>query len=296
MYLVTILCSCLLIQTKSLEIFPIPNANRKAGDQFTLNCTFRTNETATAKWIFSDYDFTEANKTFAPNDDIQIFDFKLDDPYPWETETYTCVIETASQKLNRSMKIALLTSPRKSRLLHVMGVDKAVEEIGDRAELECKVMYSNPEPRWIWKFNNGPLPEGVRVENSSYKGIENEKSVLVFLKVAQENLGSYTCRAENELGSVEDTVRLLLLNNPDKPNLKCSLIGVGYSASSTKTKGRISCYNLNQSKVENKPDEYLVYAAKETELNESCCNSPNSMKTCGIEPISLVENYCRFGL
>uniref|UniRef100_A0A914E3H8 Ig-like domain-containing protein n=1 Tax=Acrobeloides nanus TaxID=290746 RepID=A0A914E3H8_9BILA len=220
MYLVTILCSCLLIQTKSLEIFPISDAKLKVGGQLTLNCTFRTNETATAEWIFSDYGYNEVKKIFAPSDDIQIFDFHINHHYAFHPVTYTCVIETTSQKLNRSMKIASLTSPRFSYKRAFFREDEAAKKMGDRAEIECKVMYSNPEPRWIWKFNNGSLPEGVRVENFSYKGIENAKSILVFPKVAQENFGSYTCRAENELGSEEDTVRLVLLNNPDKPDIE----------------------------------------------------------------------------
>lgn len=71
------------------------------------------------------------------------------------------------------------------------------------------IVESNPASSFQWFYNNTPIQITPTMRISS----KENKSVLIVEYIAFENSGSYTCRAENVLGSVTSTVSVRVVQS-----------------------------------------------------------------------------------
>ncbi|XP_014220318.1 Down syndrome cell adhesion molecule-like protein 1 [Trichogramma pretiosum] len=94
---------------------------------------------------------------------------------------------------------------------------------GIRAQLDCRVT-SWPEARLDWLLDGEPLARSQRLLRYKQEAAQEDNSQihsLVIRSVRAQDLGTYTCRATNELGAAEATSELSGLAKP--PLLKREL-------------------------------------------------------------------------
>ncbi|XP_021697884.1 peroxidasin isoform X1 [Aedes aegypti] len=82
---------------------------------------------------------------------------------------------------------------------------------GTRVTLECEA-DGNPLPHIWWKRDGQPLSETNRIY------LSDDDIELTIEHVKESDAGSYTCVAENELGSVEATAELAVINDVGPPS------------------------------------------------------------------------------
>lgn len=85
------------------------------------------------------------------------------------------------------------------------------------------LIKSNPKPNVIWLFNDKELinnKDGYRIE----KDLAKDKYSLVINKVSNNNIGTFTCKASNEYGSIEKSCILDVLELPKINNKLDNLI------------------------------------------------------------------------
>lgn len=93
---------------------------------------------------------------------------------------------------------------------------------GDNAELHCEFETST-ESRVIWFKENEHLPISSDTRSKYYvtysesKGNKNN-SILMINKVKKSDLGQYTCKVENVIGS--QNVNITLQFTPEPPTLQ----------------------------------------------------------------------------
>ena len=86
------------------------------------------------------------------------------------------------------------------------------------------VVKANPKPNVIWLFNDKEIvnnKDGYRIE----KDVAKDKYTLIINKVSSNNIGTFTCKASNEYGSIEKSCTLDVLELP-KINSKLENITV----------------------------------------------------------------------
>ncbi|AWP10692.1 putative hemicentin-1 [Scophthalmus maximus] len=113
----------------------------------------------------------------------------IDIVQPDDAGSYTCVATNAVGQDSRTVALSVHTHPVFTELLGDVALNK-----GERLLLTCGVS-GIPPPRTTWVFNNNIIP--VHYDHM------NGHSELVIERVSKDDSGTYTCVAENNVGSIK---------------------------------------------------------------------------------------------
>ncbi|XP_034438633.1 hemicentin-1 isoform X1 [Hippoglossus hippoglossus] len=113
----------------------------------------------------------------------------IDIAQPDDEGTYTCVATNAVGQDSHTVALSVHTHPVFTELLGDVALNK-----GERLLLACGVS-GIPAPRITWVFNNNIVP--VHYDHM------NSHSELVIERVSKDDSGTYTCVAENNVGTIK---------------------------------------------------------------------------------------------
>ncbi|XP_031169752.1 hemicentin-1 isoform X2 [Sander lucioperca] len=113
----------------------------------------------------------------------------IDIAQPDDAGSYTCVATNAVGQDSRTTTLSVHTHPLFTELLGDVALNK-----GERLLLACGVS-GIPPPRITWAFNNNIIP--VHYDHV------NGHTELVIERVSKDNSGTYTCVAENSVGTIK---------------------------------------------------------------------------------------------
>ncbi|XP_071373120.1 hemicentin-1, partial [Centroberyx affinis] len=122
--------------------------------------------------------------TILPSGELIIDITQLDD-----AGSYTCVAANAVGQDSRTITLSVHTHPAFTELLGDVALNK-----GERLLLACGVT-GIPPPRITWAFNNNIIP-------AHYDHV-NGHSELVIERVSKDDSGTYSCVAENSVGTIK---------------------------------------------------------------------------------------------
>uniref|UniRef100_K7FGE5 Hemicentin 2 n=1 Tax=Pelodiscus sinensis TaxID=13735 RepID=K7FGE5_PELSI len=106
-----------------------------------------------------------------------------------DSGTYTCTAENSAGKARVQLQLSVHIPPTFTELPRDQTLNR-----GERMRLGC-VAKGNPMPHITWLLNNKPVRAGVWERNG--------QSMLQREAVTQEDSGTYSCVAENGVGSVK---------------------------------------------------------------------------------------------
>uniref|UniRef100_A0A8C1K3P7 Hemicentin-1 n=1 Tax=Cyprinus carpio TaxID=7962 RepID=A0A8C1K3P7_CYPCA len=113
----------------------------------------------------------------------------IDSAQPEDSGSYTCVATNSIGQDSRTIGLSIHTHPAFTELLGDVALNK-----GERLLLTCGVT-GIPPPKITWAFNNNIIP-------AQYDHV-NGHSELVIERVSKDDSGSYSCVAENTVGSIK---------------------------------------------------------------------------------------------
>eukprot|EP00064_Thunnus_orientalis_P020663 superscaffoldBa00005807_g20806 len=113
----------------------------------------------------------------------------IDIAQPDDAGSYTCVATNAVGQDSRTVTLSVHTHPVFTELLGDVALNK-----GERLLLGCGVS-GIPPPKITWAFNNNIIP--VHYDHM------NGHSELVIERVSKDDSGTYTCVAENNVGTIK---------------------------------------------------------------------------------------------
>ncbi|XP_061739556.1 hemicentin-1 [Nerophis ophidion] len=114
----------------------------------------------------------------------------IDTAQPGDAGSYTCVATNEVGQDSQTVTLSVHTHPVFTELLGDVSLNK-----GERLLLACGVS-GIPTPRITWTFNNNIIPV-VHYDHM------NGHSELVIGRVSKEDAGTYTCVAENPVGTIK---------------------------------------------------------------------------------------------
>nr|XP_061831771.1 hemicentin-1-like isoform X1 [Nerophis lumbriciformis] len=114
----------------------------------------------------------------------------IDTAQPGDAGSYTCVATNEVGQDSQTVTLSVHTHPVFTELLGDVSLNK-----GERLLLACGVS-GIPLPRITWAFNNNIIPV-VHYDHM------NGHSELVIGRVSKEDAGTYTCVAENPVGTIK---------------------------------------------------------------------------------------------
>ncbi|XP_034738598.1 hemicentin-1 isoform X2 [Etheostoma cragini] len=113
----------------------------------------------------------------------------IDIAQPDDAGSYTCVATNAVGQDSRTTTLSVHTHPLFTELLGDVALNK-----GERLVLACGVS-GIPPPRITWAFNNNIIPVHYNHMNGHTE--------LVIERVTKDDSGTYTCVAENNVGTIK---------------------------------------------------------------------------------------------
>ncbi|XP_073667498.1 hemicentin-1 isoform X2 [Paramisgurnus dabryanus] len=113
----------------------------------------------------------------------------IDAAQPEDSGSYTCVSTNPVGQDSRTISLSVHTHPVFTELLGDVALNK-----GERLMLTCGVL-GIPSPKITWAFNNNIIP--VQYDPG------NGYSELVIERVNKDDSGTYSCVAENNVGSIK---------------------------------------------------------------------------------------------
>uniref|UniRef100_A0AAZ3SJS1 Hemicentin 1 n=1 Tax=Oncorhynchus tshawytscha TaxID=74940 RepID=A0AAZ3SJS1_ONCTS len=126
---------------------------------------------------------------------------------PGDTGRYTCTAANAAGQDSQTVRLSVHTQPAFTELLADMALNK-----GERLVMACGVT-GIPPPKITWAFNNiiipgmprtpSPSPTRLRKKRNSHYDHVNGHSELVIERVTKDNSGTYSCIAENRVGTIK---------------------------------------------------------------------------------------------
>uniref|UniRef100_A0A8C1I841 Cell adhesion molecule-related/down-regulated by oncogenes n=1 Tax=Cyprinus carpio TaxID=7962 RepID=A0A8C1I841_CYPCA len=113
----------------------------------------------------------------------------IDSAQPEDSGSYTCIGTNSAGQDSRTIGLSVHTHPAFTELLGDVALNK-----GERLLLTCGVT-GIPPPKITWAFNNNIIP-------AQYDHV-NGHSELVIERVSKDDSGTYSCVAENSVGSIK---------------------------------------------------------------------------------------------
>ncbi|XP_005733181.1 hemicentin-1 isoform X1 [Pundamilia nyererei] len=123
----------------------------------------------------------------------------IDSAQPEDAGSYTCVATNSVGQDSWTVTLLVHTHPIFTELLGDVALNK-----GERLTLFCGVS-GIPLPRITWAFNNNIIP--VHYDQT------NGHSELVIERVSKDDAGTYTCVAENDVGTIK-SLALVYVKEP----------------------------------------------------------------------------------
>uniref|UniRef100_A0A8C7JTX3 Hemicentin 1 n=1 Tax=Oncorhynchus kisutch TaxID=8019 RepID=A0A8C7JTX3_ONCKI len=127
---------------------------------------------------------TSGEYTILPSGELVI-----DIAQPDDEGSYTCVATNTVGQDSQTVRLSVHTQPAFTELLADMALNK-----GERLVMACGVT-GIPPPKITWAFNNIIIP-------AHYDHV-NGHSELVIERVTKDNSGTYSCIAENRVGTIK---------------------------------------------------------------------------------------------
>ncbi|MBN3302329.1 HMCN1 protein, partial [Amia calva] len=113
----------------------------------------------------------------------------IDNAHPDDSGSFTCIATNDVAQDSKTMSLLVHTHPAFTDLLDDVSLNK-----GERLLLACGV-NGVPPPRITWAFNNNIIP--------AHYDHANGHSELIIERVNKEDSGTYSCIAENSVGSIK---------------------------------------------------------------------------------------------
>ncbi|KAB5517168.1 hypothetical protein PHYPO_G00186550 [Pangasianodon hypophthalmus] len=113
----------------------------------------------------------------------------LENAQPEDAGSYTCVATNTVGQDSQTIDLSVHTHPAFTEMLGDMALNK-----GERLLLACGAT-GIPPPKITWAFNNNIIP-------AHYNHL-NGQSELVIERVSKDDAGTYSCVAENRVGSIK---------------------------------------------------------------------------------------------
>ncbi|XP_041648005.1 hemicentin-1 [Cheilinus undulatus] len=154
--------------------------------QAQLTCVAEGVPQPNLSWEKDDTSLTESTGeyTILPSGELVI-----DSAHPDDAGVYTCVATNEVGQDSQTVTLSVHTHPVFTELLGDVALNK-----GERLLLTCGVS-GIPPPKITWAFNNNIIP--VHYDHM------NGHSELVIERVSKDDSGTYTCVAENSVGTIK---------------------------------------------------------------------------------------------
>ncbi|TSL47575.1 Hemicentin-1 [Bagarius yarrelli] len=113
----------------------------------------------------------------------------LENALPEDAGSYTCVATNSVGQDSQTIDLSVYTHPAFTEILQDIALNK-----GERLLLACGAT-GIPSPKITWAFNNNIIP--------AHYSHANGHSELVIERASKDDAGTYSCIAENQLGSIK---------------------------------------------------------------------------------------------
>ncbi|XP_068691081.1 hemicentin-1-like [Montipora foliosa] len=187
-----------VLELPTAKISPNPYPTMLEGDKLTLTC--KTNEVRSQiKWKKNNVlKIPRANITENGDSSILVIE-KVEVS---DSGEYSCQALNKAGSASSSVDIEIRVAP----VVYVSPQYQTVVE-GETSNISCKAS-GVPQPKLSWKFENGELPTGAVITNTS------NQSLLLLPKTAKSMEGWYQCIAKNEAGEESSNSTLHVLELP----------------------------------------------------------------------------------
>lgn len=211
-----------------------PLETRRVGEpSFSISCSAKGKPKPTVKWLKDDEEltadvnmyevkteFTENNSGAVGVQSLLKFNGKArpngNELVPSDRGVYTCAFENEVKKSESSMHLRIEHEPI---ILHQY--NKVAYNIHETAEVVCKVLsYPKPEFKWFYGNYHSPLltsSEGHYFISTTMDDNDEYTSVLRISNIKKDDYGEYNCQVINNLGQIQDKIRLQKKGAPEKP-------------------------------------------------------------------------------
>lgn len=233
----------------------------RKGDSLTLACEVRGYPTPIVTW-------TRRNHKHFPNghEKMEGSSITFEEVNRKYSGVYECEATNAHGTKKESVEIHVHYPPEIE-----IEEETVTTALGYEPEITCTV-HAEPKATVSWYKNGQPVARNNRISMT----VVNNKHTLQITNMNQEDFGSYTCRAANELGSVHKAITLS--GSPTKPKVKIGVSNDGKSPEITWTVesySPISEYELEYKRMDDErwtrvkpaiydPTEGNIYSGKET--------------------------------
>ncbi|XP_076763547.1 neogenin protein frazzled [Xylocopa sonorina] len=205
-------------RTATIKIASLPGFEREPQDTMIypgqiayLSCTLLTTSSSlTIQWLKNEHPLVldESRMTVLPSGALEIDDVRMHD-----IGSYRCNVSSYGQyRLSNKAQLGLLTSDIDQESTPPVFIAKPLRQEaveGSTITLECAV-NGYPKPNILW------LKDGVAIDLVSFKSRYSivAASSLMINDIQEVDDGSYQCRAENEVETLDAAADLIVLVPP----------------------------------------------------------------------------------
>ncbi|XP_049752935.1 hemicentin-2 isoform X2 [Elephas maximus indicus] len=169
----------------------------RLGERLWLRCAARGSPTPRIGWTFNDQPVTEGVSEQDGGSTLQRVSVTRED-----RGIYVCWAENRVGRVQAVSFVHVKEGP----VLQGKAFSYLVEPVGSSVQLDC-VVHGDPVPSIRWIKDGLPL-RGSRLRHQLQNGS------LIIRRTEMDDAGRYQCLAENEMGSVEKVVLLVLQSAP----------------------------------------------------------------------------------
>ncbi|MFH4975264.1 hypothetical protein AB6A40_001973 [Gnathostoma spinigerum] len=197
---------------------PLQTAIVKEGDSVSLTCKVNKEADATIQWYRNDEPVKPDSNLIVEQLDDGYLKLTIQDARPEDVGVYRCEAVNISGKTATTAKVDLkyakdekLTVVEEVPLLFEMPIADVIAKIGERVELECKLLKEVDGMKITWSKDGSSIPSGVTTESYS-----NGLQKLIITDVQPEHVGNYRCTASNLATSIWTEGKLTVTGMPAK--------------------------------------------------------------------------------
>ncbi|XP_062542992.1 peroxidasin [Armigeres subalbatus] len=170
------------------------------GQPLVLHCVVSGAPTPSILWKFNNQNIQNGRIKLFGNGSLILPVASLDDG-----GVYSCYAGNAIGNVSVNATVHVNAPPQ-----FTLAPESITTKTGARVTFECEA-DGNPLPHIWWKRNGQPLSETNRIY------LSDDDIELTIDHVKESDSGRYTCVAENELGNVEATAELAVINDVGPP-------------------------------------------------------------------------------
>ncbi|XP_053689507.1 peroxidasin [Sabethes cyaneus] len=170
------------------------------GQPIALHCVVSGVPTPSIMWKFNNQNVQNGRIKLFSNGSLILPVATLDDG-----GMYSCYAGNAIGNVSVNATVHVNAAPRIT-----LAPENVTTKTGSRVTLECEA-DGNPLPHIWWKRNGQPLVETNRIY------LSDDDIELTIEHIKESDSGTYVCVAESELGSVESTAEIVVINDVGPP-------------------------------------------------------------------------------